>query len=274
MQRKRPSEQVADFDHVDDEGLAQLRARCARWAQDNAERVKEWEPEIPAGFHNRTRANWKAMLAIAEVCGWQAKASKAARALERVKDDFGESIGTQLLSDLRDIFIDVDAKFSRDIVAKLTADAEKPWAEYRNDKPLTQKQLANLLNGFGVFSDHVHLPDVGHAKGYTRQQLLPLFDRYLHGDGEKPTFEPCNRASDCGTGTSKENRTVRKDNPHGSENAHFSHSHGDLHGCTVQKPEIGGGTPGPVDIVATDDYLGPPGDDPADLLDIPTFLRR
>jgi hypothetical protein len=69
MQRKRPSEQVADFDHVDDEGLAQLRARCARWAQDNAERVKEWEPEIPAGFHNRTRANWKAMLAIAEVCG-------------------------------------------------------------------------------------------------------------------------------------------------------------------------------------------------------------
>jgi hypothetical protein len=39
MQRKRPHEQVADFDHIDDAELASLRARCARWALDNADKV-------------------------------------------------------------------------------------------------------------------------------------------------------------------------------------------------------------------------------------------
>ena len=130
--------------------------------------------------------------------------------------------------------------FSRAIVDRLVADPEKPWAEYRHGKPLTQKQLANLLNGFGVFSDTVHQGEV-QAKGYKREQLLPLFDRYLHVEGEKPTFEPYNRTSDCGTGISDENRTVREDNPYGSKNANLSYSHAGSYGCTVRKAGNGGG---------------------------------
>jgi hypothetical protein len=240
MQRKRPSEKVADFDHIDDDDLAELRARCARWAADNAEQVKKWEPTIPDGFHNRTRANWKAMLAIAEVCGWQEKASEAACVLENVKDGFGKSIGAQLLSDLRDIFPEgAENMFSRDIVAKLIADAEKPWAEYRHDKPLTQKQLANLMNGFGVFSDTVHQGEA-QAKGYKREQLLPLFDRYLTVTPQKPTPEPYKRTSDCGTGTSDKNQTVRENGQYGSENANLSHSDKGLYGCTVQNTPLEG----------------------------------
>ena len=168
--------------------------------------------------------------------------------------------------------------FSRAIVDRLVADPEKPWAEYRHGKPLTQKQLANLLNGFGVFSDTVHQGEV-QAKGYKREQLLPLFDRYLHGEGEKPTSEPYNRTSDCGTGTSDENRTVREDNPYGSKNANLSYSHAGSYGCTVRKAANGGGTPEPCNTMADEPYLGPPGDRPTDLIDddypdMPGFLRR
>jgi Protein of unknown function (DUF3631) len=241
MQRKRPHEQVADFDHIDDGELAELRARCARWAQDNAERVKEWEPEIPEGFHNRTRANWKTMFAIAEVCGWQSKAAQAARAIEKVKDAFESSIGTQLLSDLRDMFPEgVEDMFSRDIVAKLTADAEKPWLEYSRGKPLSQKQLANLLSGFGVCSEDVH-QGAEHLKGYKRVRLLPLFDRYLSAPPQETSSDPCNRADDCSTGTSGEIRSVRETDPHGSENANLSYSRSDLHACTDRTPPNGGG---------------------------------
>jgi putative DNA primase/helicase len=281
MQRKLPSETVADFDHLDDDGLARLRRQLARWAIDNGAELTAATPEIPPGFHNRVRANWKLLLAIAENAGdeWKRAAWQAAGAIEKVKATFEASIGVQLLSSIRAMFTDsVESMFSRAIVDRLVADPEKPWAEYRHGKPLTQKQLANLLNGFGVFSDTVHQGEV-QAKGYKREQLLPLFDRYLHGEGEKPTFEPYNRTSDCGTGISDENRTVREDNPYGSKNANLSYSPAGSYGCTVRKAGNGAGASEDGKFVATEDYLGPPGDRPTDFIDddypdMPDFLDR
>jgi hypothetical protein len=187
------------------------------------------------------------MLAIAGVCGWQKKAAQAARAVEKVNDAFNASIGIQLLSDLRDMFPKgVDGMFSRDIVAKLTSDLEKPWAEYSRGKPFSQKQLANLLNGFGVFSDDIYQGEV-HLKGFKREHLLPLFDRYLSAPPQETPLEPCKRVTACGTGTSDENGTVCEPEPHGSENANLSYSHAGLHGYTVQTPPDGGGVPSPPD---------------------------
>ncbi len=153
----------------------------------------------------------------------------------------------QLLSNIKTLFEsnDVDCMTSQQMVAYLTADPEQPWAEYRNGRPLSQKQLANLLNGYGVYSETVHPAGLSHAKGYQLDQFTELFGRYLTPSPDLPVqktiFEPCNRANDCGIGTSEENRTVQTHAAHGSEKSNFSYSHADLHGCTVRKAENWGG---------------------------------
>jgi Protein of unknown function (DUF3631) len=287
MKRKLPSETVADFNHLDDEELSRLRRQLARWADDNGTALAAANPEIPNGFYNRTRANWKLLLAIAEAAGddWKRRANRAARSIENIKATFEASIGVQLLSNIKSLFEahNIDCMTSYQMVGYLTADPEKPWVEYRHGRPLSQKQLANLLNGYGIYSVTVHPVGLSHAKGYQLTQFTEAFGRYLiplsEPPPEKPTSEPCNRANDCGTGTSEENRTVQAEAPARFEKASFSYSHADLHGCTVRKAENGGG----VEDIAEDDplqgYLGPPGDDPTALLDdtfpaMPEFLKR
>jgi putative DNA primase/helicase len=286
MKRKLPNETVVDFDHLDDAGLAGLRRQLARWALDNGAALTEATPEIPAGFHNRIRANWKLLLAIAESVGgdWKRRAWRAASTIEKVRETFEQSIGVQLLSNIKTLFEahNIDCMTSHQMVGYLTADAELPWVEYRHGRPLSQKQLANLLNGYGIYSETIHPAGLSHAKGYRLTQFTEAFGRYLaplsEPPVEKPTSEPCNRANDCGTGTSDEIRTVQTEAAHGSKNGHLSYSHADLHGCTVRKAESGDG----VDDIAEDDpqetYLGPPGDDPADIFrdypPMPGFLKR
>jgi Protein of unknown function (DUF3631) len=245
MKRKLPNETVADFDHLDDDGLARLRRQLARWAVDNGAALTAATPEIPQGFHNRVRANWKLLLAIAENAGdeWKRAAWQAAGAIEKVKATFEASIGVQLLSSIRAMFEanNVDCMTSQQMVGHLTADPEKPWAEYRHGRPLSQKQLANLLNGYGIYSETVHPVGLPHAKGYRLERFSEAFGRYLAPPSvEKPTSEPCTRANDCGTGTSDEIRTVQTHVAHGSETANFSYSRADLHGCTVRKAGNGG----------------------------------
>ena len=83
MERKLPDDKVTDFAHADDKDLAVLRSKLARFAQDNMERLRHPSPVLPEGFGNRLAANWKMMLAIAELCGVGEKARAAAVALSR-----------------------------------------------------------------------------------------------------------------------------------------------------------------------------------------------
>jgi hypothetical protein len=125
--------EIEALDHLDDDGLAGLRRQLARWADDNGATLMAAAPEIPPGFHNRVRANWKLLLAIAESVGgdWKRRAWRVASTIEKVRETFEQSIGLQLLSDIRTMFAASGADFmtSLQIVAKLTADPEKPWAE-------------------------------------------------------------------------------------------------------------------------------------------------
>jgi hypothetical protein len=66
-------------------------------------------------------------------------------------------------------------------VAKLTADPERPWAEWKHGRPLTQKQLAALLAPFHVISLTVHSPGLPDGKGYRRIDLKEAWAAYCPG---------------------------------------------------------------------------------------------
>jgi hypothetical protein len=183
MKRKLPGDRVEDFDHVDNDNLARLRRKLARWANDNAKLLAEAVPQIPEGFHNRTRANWKLLFAIAESAGgdYPKDARNAAEKIVGIADS--TPVGVELLAAIKAVFDSIeptDVITSASLVAKLTADPESRWHEWKGPgKPLTQKQLAGLLRKFGIISGTVHPLGEPDAKGYRRQQFEDDWRRYL-----------------------------------------------------------------------------------------------
>ena len=156
------------------------------------------------------------------------------------------------------------------LIDRLIADPERPWADYRKGKPITDKQLAALLKPFGITSETVHRPGEPDAKGYRRTRLGEAWSRYLSTEndnsdvskvaragsrdasegadaGRSPfstqngAFETSKRPSGCGTGTSEDSRSVQEVPSGRIENCDLSHSRSGLDGWTAREPEDAGG---------------------------------
>ena len=131
MERKLPHERAEDFSHIDDEGLEEIRRKLARFAADNTEKLAALAKTVtlPEGFTNRLAANWRLLLAIAELAGMGPRAREAALVLSWRADE--ASLGVELLRDIRSIFEKrgVDRIRSEELVNKLGGMADRPWAE-------------------------------------------------------------------------------------------------------------------------------------------------
>ena len=233
MQAKLPDEQVKDFDHVDDEDLAVLRRKLLRWANDNGERLAFATSAVPDGFHNRVRANWKLLLAIAELAGSTSKASahKAAIAIEKIKATFETSLGVELLHDINAAFDATrqDAIFTKTLIDNLIADEERPWAAYgRARKPITDRQIAKLLEEFKIFSRTVRIGTT--AKGYKKADFAEACRRYPktkrvpHPPESDPQTSQRHNADE--TGTSDDFSSVTQSECDGYEKCDLSNNHG------------------------------------------------
>jgi Protein of unknown function (DUF3631) len=191
MKRKKAGETVAHFRSIDDAGLAEMRRRALRWANDNGEKLDGAEPDMPPGFDNRLGDNWSLLLAIADSAGgeWPTKVRKAAVKLSNVADV--SSSGTQTLAAIRAIFRPAPEKegaeppppydhmSSADLAATLGSDPIGPWAEWKNGKPITQVQLARVLKPFGIAPEVIRLTGAGTIRGYKRSQFEDEWERYL-----------------------------------------------------------------------------------------------
>jgi putative DNA primase/helicase len=70
----------------------------------------------------------------------------------------------------------------------LTGDDERPWAAYGPaGKPITDRQVANLLKPFEIFSRTVRIGDET-LKGYQRAHFAEAWRRYLKAT--KPLSRP------------------------------------------------------------------------------------
>jgi hypothetical protein len=64
------------------------------------------------------------------------------------------------------------------LVERLTTDPEMAWVEFKHGKPLTQKQLANLLANYYIGSKTIWINNTS-AKGYERTAFYEAWERYL-----------------------------------------------------------------------------------------------
>jgi len=189
---KLPSEQVADFRHVDDDDFTTLRRKLMRWAADNAVLLKDATPVVPPGFSNRVTANWCLLLAIADVAGglWPEWARAAAVKLSHQRHQPSERL--RLLAALHPLLATREQITSAELVELLIADPDGEWAEFRGRGPITQRQVAALLAGFEIFPVVLHPTKQASLsrRGYRRSQFGDLFARFLPNDPNIRTLKP------------------------------------------------------------------------------------
>jgi putative DNA primase/helicase len=180
LQRKPPGATVERLRRRDNADFAALRSQAARWAADNFDKLADPNPKMP-DLNDRAADNWRPLLTIADLAGgtWPEEARLAACLLSGEEQD--GAIGVELLRDIRSALGDDDVIRSSDLVAKLTADPERPWAEWRHGRPLTQKQLAGLLAPFHIISLTVHPPGLPDGKGYRRIDFEEAWAAYYLG---------------------------------------------------------------------------------------------
>ena len=194
LQKRKPGEYVEDFrdDRADD--LRELSSKAARWVRDHEAELRQLEPAMPEGIHNRRADNWRPLLGIADLAGgeWPAQARSAAVALTRGAGDDVASIRVLLLEDIRAIFNEVgdDRLFSEEIIDRLHQMEDRPWPEYgRQHRPITKAQLARTLKPFGVAPSTVRR-DLKTGKGYKLSTLKDLFERYLTSENSDIALTP------------------------------------------------------------------------------------
>jgi Protein of unknown function (DUF3631) len=264
MKRRLRSEKVDHFRHLDDAGFARMRSQLARWAQDCGEPLGLAQPAQPEGFMNRTASNWQLMFAIADSLGEEvgARARTIAQQIAGVTDM--ASAGVALLQDIKTMFeaSTLDYLTSKTIIERLTADPEKPWAEWSRGKPITEKGVAGLLHEYRIISRTVG-PKGSTAKGYRRADFEDGWERYLPPEAETPegaldsNILPSTCLSPCNDYTFGQKTAVGQDSGRRDKNGHFSSGINTVTGSTGKTSEIAPSAP----------------NDAGDNLDIPPFLQ-
>jgi hypothetical protein len=176
--------------------LEQLRRQLRRFADDHATALRDADPAIPAGIHDRLADGWRPLLAIADAVGgdWPERAGSAAKALAGAVDPDADDTRTLLLRDLRSIFAEARAKWlpTKAILERLSKMPERPWSEWRNGREMTSNALGTMLRPYGVRSTKERVDMGKEAHGYAAAMLRPVWDRYL---GSPDTPDEASQAS-------------------------------------------------------------------------------
>ncbi|MGH3811600.1 MAG: DUF3631 domain-containing protein, partial [Pseudonocardiaceae bacterium] len=178
MRRRAQGETVAPYRvRRDGPALHDLRARLNHWARSNADDLTAAVPVMPV--EDRDADTWEPLITVADLAagGWPDLARDAALVLSEAKQASG-ILTTQalLLADCRTAFGDADALPSTDLLDRLKADPEAPWATWGHNG-LTAVKLGHLLREFDITSRNLRLPS-GQAKGYLRTDFIDAWHRY------------------------------------------------------------------------------------------------
>jgi hypothetical protein len=178
MRRRKSTERVEPWRYrIHAPQGQQIADRLEDWSKSSADKLV-W-PEIPNGIEDRNADVWEPLLAVADLAGsdWPQRARVAAVALLAVAADQKQSLGVQLLTDLRRVFAGASAIHTEVILGKLNALEDAPWGDLRG-KELDARGLANRLRRYDVHPTDVRIDDVV-RKGYRAEDLADAWSRYL-----------------------------------------------------------------------------------------------
>jgi hypothetical protein len=182
LRRRARNEKVSQFrSRRDEPALHVLRDRLIYWIQLITTDLEKAEPRMPV--EDRAADTWEPMMAIADAAGgdWPARARAACVALVKAAEEADEdqSLGTNLLADIKQIFADTSwtptvepFMASAMLVNELRRIDESPWRDF----DLSQRKLAWRLKDFGIKPERNAAQT---ARGYHLRQFTDAFERYL-----------------------------------------------------------------------------------------------
>jgi hypothetical protein len=183
MRRRKATEKVGRFRIrlVGGEATA-LAERLDAWAPGVVDDLRRAEARLPEALTDRQQDVVEPLLAIADLAGgeWPDRARRAVLGL--CGEESEDSLGVQLLRDVRTVFEDLDRLSTEALVERLVSLPESPWGTLHKGRPLDQRGLARRLAAFGIRSRNVRLENDRIAKGYHREQFEDAWIRYV------PTF--------------------------------------------------------------------------------------
>ena len=184
LRRKKVSELRRSLAHSDSQPFDDAARMLVRWAQDNAGALSSICPARIAHLHDRAQDNWAPLLAIAHVVGarWPISSVKAARYVSQQQDtEDSETPATLLLQDIYAAFSTLQCNRlpSQDLTSFLAKMEHRPWPEWRSYRPITPRQLAQLLRPFQISPKTIRLDEHTTVKGYERHQFDDAFSRYI-----------------------------------------------------------------------------------------------
>ncbi|NEA59556.1 DUF3631 domain-containing protein [Streptomyces sp. SID13666] len=182
MRRRAVHEKVQPFrSRRDIPVLNDLRDRIAAWTATLAATAAEMEPPLPVD--DRAADTWEPLVIVADLAGghWPATARAACRTMtdHETGQDEENGLKSRILADIRTAFAgfgNPHALGTADLLCRLRADAEAPWAEYGNGG-LSPRGLQVLLKDYGINSCTVRFRD-GQRKGFYRAQFADAWTRY------------------------------------------------------------------------------------------------
>jgi len=180
LQRKMATEECARIKDLATVDLSALRQKCARFVLDHAGAIAEARPKIPELLNDRAADIGEPLLVLSDLAGgeWPQLAREALVGLtSRAQDN--NQIGL-LLMDLFLLFARAGQGrvFSRTLVAALNATDDRPWANLRNGKGISDAWLADQLRPFSIRSKTMWIDQTA-AKGYLEADFTDAFRRYI-----------------------------------------------------------------------------------------------
>ena len=146
-------------------------------------------PRVPVILDDRAADNWLPLLAIASIVGgkWPELALSAALDLHSARDS-EETVPIVLLVELQQIFkADTDFLPTDEILEALNKNKEAPWTDWKHQ--MTAEKLAKILRSFGVKPKQKRRGGKP-VRGYLKEDLKPVFDRYLFSSSPPPPEKP------------------------------------------------------------------------------------
>lgn len=147
LRRKLPHEEVERIRYAEPGLFDVLRSKLARFAEDYSDQVRQARPPLPHSLNDRAQDNWEPLLAIALAAGgeWLQLGTTAALKLAG-SESVAQTVGTELLADIREIFgDDRDRITTAELIRLLCSDEEKPWATYNRGNSISPRQVARRL---------------------------------------------------------------------------------------------------------------------------------
>jgi Protein of unknown function (DUF3631)/Domain of unknown function (DUF3854) len=180
MDRAEPREEFEWSEKLGDE-FARLRGRLRAWAKAHGNEIRLAQPERPSWMKGRFAEIWVPLMRVAEVAGgpWPRRIREAANELSgkhRAEDD---SWNVALLRAARGVFGDRDRIHSADLIDRLNAIEDAPWATWNDGDGLQPIEFFNrVVKHFKLHhSQQMRIGDKN-RKGYERAWFEDAWRRY------------------------------------------------------------------------------------------------